>query len=64
MTKEEAVESVENMGRFLDRMLERLDEDAAKKLESTYKKLKELVNAGKLEEAQKVRSEMFQRRRR
>jgi hypothetical protein len=57
MTQEEATQWVERIEQFLPRMIERMEEEQAKKAEDGLKKVKELVKAGKLEEAEKVRKE-------
>ncbi|MCA8968640.1 MAG: hypothetical protein KDC95_02610 [Planctomycetes bacterium] len=65
MTKEEATQWIERMEGFLDRMLERMPEDRAAEMEKGFKEMKSLVEAGKLEEAEKIRAKVmtFGRRR-
>ncbi len=59
MTQDEAKQFVERMEGFLDRMLERLPEDRAAEMEKGFKEMKALVEAGKLEEAEKLRAKVL-----
>lgn len=58
MTKEEALQSIERLEGQVDRIRESQGDEAAKKVEESIKKIKDLINAGKLEEAEKVLAEM------
>lgn len=71
MTDEQAEQFLERMGRFTDRMAQRLEDDGeterAKELKANWEKIRKLVGEGKKAEAQKVleelRRQMFRRRR-
>ena len=68
MSKDELKQYVDRMGSMIDRvserMVERGMEDRAAKIKTNFKKLKALIDAGKLEEAQKAMQSLFGRRRR
>ncbi len=66
MSKEELDSMMERMDSMMERMGQFLDPDRADEIEEKFKSFKKLVKDGKLEEAQKMRNEMFQgfRRRR
>ncbi len=68
MSKDELKQHVERLGsmidRFYERMVERGMEDRAAKIKENFKKFKALIEAGKIEEAQKAMQSLFGRRRR
>jgi hypothetical protein len=59
MSKEDLDSMVERMGRMVDRISQNVDADRAENIEKNYAKFKKLVEAGKLDEAQKMVNKMF-----
>lgn len=64
MSKEELDTMLERMDGMMERMGQFLDPDRADEVEKKFKEFKKLVKDGKLEEAQKMRDEMFRGMRR
>ena len=64
MSKEELDTMIERMDSMMERMGQFLDPDRAAEVEKKFKSFKKLVKDGKLEEAQKMRDDMFQGMRR
>jgi len=64
MSKEELNTMLERTEGMIDRIGDRLEPEAAAEMKKKFGEFKKLIEAGKLEEAQKMRQEMFQGMRR